>query len=121
MKRLVESGAEVFLVNTGWTGGAHGQGGERFAIPTTRRVIDAILSGELKQTKYELLPGFNLSIPCHIAGLDNKQLDPRLAWQSTEAYTQHQQELIAKFQDNFQRFQIESAIVDAGPKLGELL
>lgn len=116
IKRLEESGASVYLVNTGWTGGLHGDGGERFSIPTTRRIIDAILSGELKQAKYETMPGFNLQIPTYVEGVDHKLLDPRLAWRDKAAHDRYQRELIQQFKTNFQRFHVESSIVNAGPK-----
>jgi phosphoenolpyruvate carboxykinase (ATP) len=116
IKRLEESGADVYLVNTGWTGGMHGQGGKRFSIPITRRVIDAIVSGELKQASYETLPGFNFNIPKYIDGVDKHVLDPELAWENKAAYQRYQRELIEKFQENFQRFRVESSIMNAGPK-----
>src|SRR5262249_34969681 len=58
MKRLHQFDAQVYLVNTGWTGGAHGEGGQRFSIPTTRAVVRAIVNGHLRNAEYETLPGF---------------------------------------------------------------
>lgn len=116
IRRIEESGANIYLVNTGWTGGLHGEGGQRFSIPTTRRVIRAILSGELQRAKYEILPGFNLKIPTYIEGVDSRILDPELAWQNKDAYKCYQRLLIEKFQENFRRFDVEASIVEAGPK-----
>src|SRR6185437_15501495 len=58
LKRLSEHDAQVYLVNTGWTGGAYGKGGKRFSIPTTRTIVSAIVNGKLKNASYETLPGF---------------------------------------------------------------
>ena len=66
MKRLEETGAEAYLVNTGWSGGAYGKGGERFSIPVTRAVVKAVTSGELRHATFTTLPGFNVQIPMHI-------------------------------------------------------
>ena len=74
MKRVRETGARVYLINTVWTGGAHGEGGERFSIPVTRRVVEAAISNELIETSTELYGGFNFAVPTHIAGVDSALL-----------------------------------------------
>jgi phosphoenolpyruvate carboxykinase (ATP) len=61
-KKMEEHGAEAYLVNTGWIGGAYGTG-KRIDLKSTRAIIDAILSGELENAEYEKLPIFNLDIP----------------------------------------------------------
>ncbi len=115
MKRIEQCGSRVFLVNTGWTGGAYGKGGQRFSIPTTRRIVDAILNDDIDTSRLERLPGFNLDIPSSIEGLDPKILDPRKAWNNAEAYREQAQELIEKFKKNFERFQVAEAVRKAGP------
>ncbi len=117
MKRLKNWDAQVYLVNTGWTGGAHGQGGARFSIPTTRAVVRAIVNGDLRDAQYENLPGFNLSIPKQIPEVDSKVLNPRQAWPNVQAYDECARVLIEKFTDNFKKFDVSNAIRDAGPKL----
>jgi phosphoenolpyruvate carboxykinase (ATP) len=117
IKRLENWDAEVYLVNTGWTGGAHGQGGKRFSIPTTRAVVRAIVNGDLRNAHYETLPGFNLQIPKKIDGVDSKALNPRQAWPSESAYDECARTLIEKFSDNFKKFDVSKAIRDAGPRL----
>src|SRR5690606_38649059 len=77
MKRLAQHPTDVYLVNTGWTGGAYGEGGTRFAIPTTRAIVDAIVTGELKLAQYEMLPGFNLEIPTAVSNVEAKLLHPQ--------------------------------------------
>ncbi len=116
MKRIEQTGATVYLVNTGWSGGAYGEGGERFAIPTTRAVVHAILGGAIQQAQFENLPGFNLAIPTALPGIERKLLNPRLTWQNQQAHDQHAQILIKEFQENFKRFDVAQSIKDAGPK-----
>lgn len=117
MRRLANFDATVYLVNTGWTGGAHGQGGSRFSIPTTRAIVSAILDGRLKTVAYENLPGFNLAIPTAVEGVETKLLNPRNNWQNPEQHDQCRQQLIEKFVENFKRFNVSDSIKNAGPKL----
>lgn len=117
MKRLDHSHAEVYLVNTGWTGGAHGEGGQRFSIPTTRQIVSAIVSGSLRDTEYELLSGFNLSIPKNIPNVDSRLLNPKKAWANTAEYEKYTRLLMEKFIENFKKFIVSDAIKNAGPKL----
>lgn len=115
IKRLETSGARVYLVNTGWTGGAHGAGGERFAIPTTRRIISAIVNGDLENAVTTILPRFNFKIPTELAGVDSKILDPRQSWQQPEQYESYVTTLVTQLQENFKRFQVAEIIRQAGP------
>ena len=117
MKRLENWDAQVYLVNTGWTGGAHGQGGHRFSIPTTRAIVSAIVNGDLRHAHYETIPGFNLAVPKKIEGIDSKILNPRQAWPTVQAYDECARILIEKFTDNFKKFAVSNAIRDAGPNL----
>ena len=123
MGRVKAAGASVYLVNTGWTGGRYGAGGERFSIPQTRAIIRAILQGDVASAKTQILPIFNLHIPLTLAssestGLDAKMLDPRHMWSDQQAYQTAARELAARFAENIQRFKtpsMDSRIIDAGP------
>lgn len=117
MKRLKSHPTDVFLVNTGWTGGAHGEGGQRFSIPTTRAIVTAIVNGQLKNVAFETLPGFNLQIPKEVPGVSSHLLNPKKSWSNQDGYDNTARLLIKKFIDNFERFNVNSDIKNAGPRL----
>jgi phosphoenolpyruvate carboxykinase (ATP) len=119
MKRLEEKSAQVYLVNTGWTGGAHGEGGSRFSIPTTRAIISAIVDGDIRNASYEKLDGFNFEIPTAIAGVDSNILNPRKTWSNQAEHDKNAKVLISQFVENFKKFDVSDAIRNAGPKLAE--
>lgn len=116
LKRLKQTNAPVYLVNTGWTGGAYGQGGQRFAIPVTRAIIRSILQGDLKDAEFVTLPGFNLKIPKHLSEIADELLDPRNSWSSIEKYNESAKVLRNKFVENFKKFSVAPEIVNAGPE-----
>lgn len=117
MKRLEKSGAQVYLVNTGWTGGAYGQGGKRFSIPTTRAIVTAIVNGNLRNVSYEKLPGFNLEIPTSAPGVDSQLLNPGKTWTDKASYDNYVKTLMNLFVENFKKFKdVSDAIRNAGPK-----
>ena len=115
MKRVEAYNSRVFLVNTGWTGGPYGTG-SRFAIPTTRRIVNAIQNGELNDIETQHVPGLNLEIPRNIDGVDSKLLNPIDTWADGESYKKYLKELVEKFQNNFKKFDVGHDIISAGPK-----
>jgi len=97
----------VWLVNTGYTGGAGGGGGKRFPLKFTRAILDCIHDGSLDAAQYETLPGWGLQIPValphkHIAEAPHL-LNPKNAWQDKAKLLQSSNQLIALFQENFNK------------------
>jgi phosphoenolpyruvate carboxykinase (ATP) len=117
LKRLTEDGAHVYLVNTGWSGGAHSKGGERFSIPTTRAIVRAIVNGDLANAQYEKLPGFNIEVPIAVADVDSRLLNPRNAWLDQVDHDKCAKILMQQFIDNFKQFDVDEKIRNAGPVL----
>jgi phosphoenolpyruvate carboxykinase (ATP) len=115
MKRVEESGAQVFMVNTGWSGGPYGEG-KRFDIPTTRAVITAITNGSLNHTPTHHIEELNLDIPVEVHGVDTHLLNPRNTWASPEAFDKRSVALAREFQENFAKYTVDESIVAAGPK-----
>ncbi|MFU8797263.1 MAG: phosphoenolpyruvate carboxykinase (ATP), partial [Gammaproteobacteria bacterium] len=116
MKRLTQANSSVYLVNTGWTGGPYGAGGERFSIPVTRAIIHAILNNTISDD-VSTVPGFNFVIPNHLAGVDTTLLNPRNTWKNPTDYDAQAKILMGKFIENFKRFTVSDAVRNAGPIL----
>ena len=109
-------GSDVWLVNTGWSGGPYGVGA-RMKLPYTRAMIRAVLSGELRNVKTEADPIFGLTIPTECAGVPNEVLNPRRTWPDGAKYDEQAHKLAEMFKKNFEKFgNVDAAIKSAGPK-----
>lgn len=95
-ERLDRHGSEVWLVNTGWTGGPYGEG-HRVALAHTRAIVRAILSGDLDGATFRNDPIFALSIPDHCPGVPSEVLDPRETWREPARYDQAARHLAGEF------------------------
>ncbi|HMV14035.1 MAG TPA: phosphoenolpyruvate carboxykinase (ATP) [Chitinophagales bacterium] len=116
--KLKESGANVWLINTGMTGGVYGVG-KRMSLKYTRALITAALNGELNNAEFETLPIFNFQIPSAVEGVPAEILNPRNTWTDKAAYDAKAGELAAKFNDNFKKYadQASAEILAAAPKV----
>jgi phosphoenolpyruvate carboxykinase (ATP) len=118
MRRIEDFGSQVYLINTGWTGGSGAPGGtgSRFPIPVTRAVVAAAQSGALLNTPTEHLDILNLHFPTSIPGVDDRYVNPRASWGDDAAYDEQARKLAILFQQNIARFSVSEAIVAAGPR-----
>ena len=119
IKRLAEFDAQVYLVNTGWTGGsgAPGGSGSRFPIPVTRAIVSACQRGSLLDCNAHHLDYLNLDIPIEIPGVDSSYLNPRDTWEDKLSYDAEAKNLANLFAENFKKFEVDNAIIDAGPRV----
>lgn len=106
---------QVYLVNTGWSGGAYGIG-KRMSIKHTRAMVSAALNGDLDNVKYTPHPVFQILVPERVPGVPTEILNPRNAWEDAEACDQQAQELARQFVENFKQFgSVRPEILEAGP------
>ena len=101
-----------------WSGGKYGVG-KRMSLKVTRKIIDAIHSGELNKVEYGTLPIFNFQVPVTCPGVDSHILTPKNTWSDKAAYDQELKKLAGMFQKNFKKYQDKatSEVVNAGPIL----
>ena len=114
-RRLDEHGADVWLLNTGWTGGPYGVG-NRFPLKYTRAFVTAILDGSLREADYESDPVFGLSMPTRMPGVPPEMLNPRRTWSDGNAYDQKAAQLAQKFRDNDAQYEMTAQVRAAGPR-----
>ncbi len=119
IRKMEQNNSEAYLVNTGWIGGAYGVG-KRIDLPTTRKIIDAILDGSIEKAEFETVPYFNLQIPKTLNGIDSKIFNPRNLWRYPKGWDEAAISLAKKFINNFKHFTDNpegQRLVDAGPKI----
>ena len=102
-KLIAEHHTKVWLINTGWSGGAFGTG-SRMKLPYTRALIKAAISGELSQGKMVKDDVFGLTIPVSCPGVPAEMLDPIKTWQDKQSYTETANHLLKLFEENYKQF-----------------
>jgi phosphoenolpyruvate carboxykinase (ATP) len=115
--RLIdEHGSKVWLVNTGWSGGAYGVG-SRMKIAYTRAMVRAALAGQLDSVKTAEDPIFGLHVPREVPEIPASVLNPRETWKDKAAYDAQARKLSEMFRKNFEKFgSVSDAIRGAGPQ-----
>ena len=119
IKRIDDFDSQVYLINTGWSGGSGAPGGtgSRFPIPVTRAVVKAAQDGILIGTEMRYLERLNLHYPASIPGVDQQYVDPKAGWGDDEAYEAQAAQLAELFVKNIRQFEVNDAIVNAGPNV----
>jgi phosphoenolpyruvate carboxykinase (ATP) len=102
-EKMQDAGVNVWLVNTGWTGGPYGTG-KRMKLRYTRAMITAALQGELDDVSYRVHPIFGLNIPQECPNVPSEVLNPKETWADKNAYDHKAKQLAQSFKDNFEQF-----------------
>ena len=102
-RKIARHGSSCWLVNTGWTGGAHGTG-RRMPIAATRALLSAALGGSLAEATFRTDPNFGFEVPVTVPGVDAGLLDPRSTWADKAAYDAQAERLAAMFAENFEQY-----------------
>ncbi len=114
--RIAKHNANVWLLNTGWTGGKYGEG-ERFKLAYTRAFVTAILNGKLAHARYSPDAIFGLPIPEAVEGVPSEVLHPRNTWADKGAYDAMAKKLAGGFRENDKKFEMPDAVRAAGPRV----
>ena len=115
VKRMEQSGAKAYLVNTGWNGS-----GKRISIKDTRGIIDAILNGDVLKAPTKKIPFFDFEVPTELPGVNPAILDPRDTYADSEEWNKKAKDLAERFIKNFAKYEGNAAgkaLVAAGPKV----
>src|SRR5579864_7665529 len=114
-ERMRQHKVTCWLVNTGWVGGPYGVG-ERMKLPYTRAMLDSAISGRLEGVPMEPHPVFKVRVPRSCPGVPNDFLDARGMWADKAAYDRAAQDLSARFNENFKKFEkVDQEVRQAAP------
>ncbi|PWJ80193.1 phosphoenolpyruvate carboxykinase (ATP) [Pseudaminobacter salicylatoxidans] len=115
---IARHNVDCWLVNTGWTGGAHGTG-KRMPIKATRALLSAALDGSLNNVEFRTDPNFGFAVPVAVPGVETSILDPRSTWADKEAYDRQALKLVGMFIDNFAKFEshVDASVLGAAPRV----
>jgi phosphoenolpyruvate carboxykinase (ATP) len=115
-EKINQHNTVVYLVNTGWSGGAYGVG-KRIKIKYSRAMVTAAISGALDIVKYRHDDLLNLDIPTEVEGVPSEILDPKHTWADKDSYDLSAKKLAQMFVENFRKFEnVSDEIIAAGPK-----
>ncbi|MFQ5437979.1 MAG: phosphoenolpyruvate carboxykinase [Paracoccaceae bacterium] len=103
-QKIAQTGATCWLVNTGWTGGAHGVG-SRMPIKATRALLTAALDGSLNDGEFRMDENFGFEVPVSVDGVADILLDPRRTWHHPKTYDRDAKRLVAMFAENFAQYE----------------
>lgn len=115
-RKMEQHNVDVWMVNTGWSGGSYGVG-RRIKLAYTRAIIAAVLEGKLQDAEYTFDPIFGIAIPSQVPDVPAEILNPRNTWGDKVAYDEKAMFLASLFKDNFQKYStvVAQEIQHAGP------
>jgi len=116
--KMKKHDVNIWLVNTGWSGGPYGIG-QRMKLGYTRAMITAALEGKLNEVEYTAHKTFGMMMPNECPGVPSDLLNPRYAWKDENEYDQKARQLAAEFVNNFKKYEsgVSEEILAAAPKL----
>ncbi|HEY6503867.1 MAG TPA: phosphoenolpyruvate carboxykinase (ATP) [Chitinophagaceae bacterium] len=117
-EKMQKNKVNVWMINTGWTGGPYGVG-NRMKLKYTRAMITAALEGKLNNIEFDFHPVFGMAIPKECPGVPSEVLDPRNTWADKNAYDEKAKFLAGLFIKNFEKYKdgVSNEVLDAAPKL----
>jgi phosphoenolpyruvate carboxykinase (ATP) len=113
-QKIEKHGTVSYLVNTGWTGGAYGTG-QRIPLTETRRIIDAILDGSVKNCVFVKDPIFGIDVPKQLTGVESRILIPQNTWDDQVEFEKTRKLLARRFIENFEKYAKD------GPETGDII
>lgn len=115
-EKVNKHNAQVWLINTGWTGGGYGVG-ERIHLPYTRAMVKAAMNNQLDNVEMKEDGMFGLYVPDQVPGVPKDLLSPRNTWQDQDAYDDAAKHLIRRFHENFDQYKdkVPEDIIAVGP------
>jgi len=116
-EKIRQHNANVWLLNTGWSGGAYGTG-SRMPLRFTRAIVDGIHSGHLQSAPTVRDEIMNLAVVSACEGVPAEMMQPRLSWRDTSAFEETSRKLAARFRKNFEQYasEVSGDVTAAGPK-----
>jgi phosphoenolpyruvate carboxykinase (ATP) len=115
--KMTENNVNVWLINTGWSGGAYGVG-SRMKLTYTRAMLNAAMDGKLDNVAFEIHPVFGVSMPTECPEVPSELLNPRNTWEDKAGYDTSANELAQLFNANFEKYAagVSDEILEAAPK-----
>ncbi|MBS1763301.1 MAG: phosphoenolpyruvate carboxykinase (ATP), partial [Bacteroidetes bacterium] len=117
-EKMKKHNVNVWMINTGWTGGGYGVG-NRMKLDYTRKMIAAALDGQLENVEYRTHPVFGMKIPVSCPGVPAEVLDARETWSDKNAYDEKAKDLANQFNENFKKYKdgVSEEVLNAAPKV----
>lgn len=117
-QKMREHNVNVWMINTGWSGGPYGVG-QRMKLSYTRAMISAALEGKLDNVEYKAHPVFGMMMPVSCPDVPNEVLNPRDTWSNAAEYDEKAKKLATEFVENFKKYEsgVDAEILAAAPKI----